>query len=297
MKISNEEINFPFVSHIGLTYSCNCHCRHCYANQRIMPNLKQMQKTDYFKLIDELYSLNTFSVTYSHGETLLCPFCFDILHYCRDKGLGQTLISNALLIKNIKHLNSLNDAGINSLFLSLDSLISEKHNNNRKNKDAFSCLMGAIKLLSSSNIKNKGIATSISEFNEEEIDDIINFCINNNIDSISILTERNNSMLCNIDLKSLSSVINKYKNKITIITHDYRLNNLRHNFNFLSPKEEEVFLSQNDCHFGKSILSIDVYGDVRACNFQSKVYGNFFNEGLSGIWMNILKSKKMYCHE
>ncbi len=292
-NITNKR--FPYKAFIGLTYNCNCLCNHCYARERYDDSRKKLSLNNYFDLIDQLYHLNTFSITYSHGETLLSSIKEKVFSYCSGKGFDQTLISNGILINSVESIDNLRNCGINTILLSIDSLQEEKHNLNRNNNNAFSKMMKAINFLSESDIKGRGVSVSVSNNNFDEIEGIIKFCIKKKMTMISLLTERNQSILQCIDIKRFIRIIDKYKDEIDILTHDFRLNQYSDSINWKSMKEQKLFEGQNICNKGDFFISIDIYGDVRACNFSHEIVGNYYDEPIFNIWEKIVKDSSSGC--
>lgn len=277
----------PYLAHIGLTYNCNCACFHCYASGRINNNRRQLTPYDYYKLLQELYSLGTVSITYSHGETLLCPFADKIFEYTHTLGIRQTLISNGILI-DYHYIEKLVEVGIDALFLSLDSLKEESHNFNRQKFDAFKYVISSISALKYSNIHEKGIATTIAPRNESEIEDIVIFAIEQQMNTISFLSERGENGIADFNLNNIISVIRNYHSEINIVTHDPRLLRYVTEIGFSSKKKYNSFLEDNKCLCRRNIISIDIYGDVRLCNFIDDVYGNIFDTNITELWKTII---------
>ena len=291
MNLDFDFPNIPYVAYIGLTYKCNCNCTHCYAHSRIDYSRRRLTTNDYFNLLEDLYNMGTVTVTYSHGETLLNDDWLAIFSHAHELGLNQTLISNGILL-NREIINLLKQSGISTILVSMDSITEEKHDANRGIKGCYSKMINAIKLLGEMTDIKSGLAVTIASRNQDELEKIVRFAIENHIDFISLLTERDCGVLADIDLKLVIDIIKKYHNLIDIVTHDYRLQEYVNFIGFETKREKMMFYADNCCRNFESQLSIDTYGDIRSCNFLEKIYGNYFNEGLKETWMNICQVGK-----
>jgi len=297
--LTNNELHLtysvPFLIFLGLTYDCNYSCKHCYAKKNKNSQRRILEFNDFVELINSLEKIGSILINYSHGETLLYKNALEIFKLAKKKGFFQTLITNGSLINSTEQINNLHKSGINSILISLDSPTSEKHNKNRGSSKAFLKAVNCLDMLSCSTIPIKGIAHTLNNFNSIlDIEKIIQIAIEKNLDYISLMSMRNKAepkikdIVNNSDyLLSLWDLILRYQKKILISTHEPLLIKLLENTNFETEKELLAFLDNNSCHAGESILSIDCYGDIRACNFVSKVYGNIFENDIFSIWDNI----------
>lgn len=292
----NSVRKYPYAAYVGLTYACNCRCVHCYARERVDACRDRMDLKDYYAFYDWLYENNCWTVTYSHGETLLSPILDKVMQYGHEKGFTQTLISNGLKTLSLKEFNYYADMGVDTFLLSLDSLERDKHNTNRNNKDAFQGLTASIENLSKSKIITKGISTSISTYNEDELEDIVDYAIKMGMDMISLLTERTNLKLANINLKNLVNIIRRKSCDIRILTHDKRLIDSVNDKDFDVAIDYQNFIEQNSCYQGKYMISIDTYGDIRSCNFCDSVYGNFLTDEIDHMWCALCGSNAQSCY-
>lgn len=293
----NADFKFPYipyVAYIGLTYDCNCNCTHCYAHSRIDHTRKQLTTNDYFALLDDLYCMGTIALTYSHGETLLNDNCMSIFSYAHKLGFEQTLITNGMLL-NRENIKLLKQNGISTILISTDSNKEEEHDSNRGIKGCYKKMINAISVLGETTGIKSGLAVTVAKRNQNSVTEVIKLAIENHIDFVSLLTERNYGILADIDLKLLANIIKKYHNIIDIVTHDYRLEEYMDFIDLKTKREKRMFYADNYCRNFESQLSIDAYGDIRSCNFLEKVYGNYFIDGLKATWINLSQSKKIRC--
>lgn len=284
----------PYSIYLGLTYDCNCFCKHCYSRERVASSRRVLNVQHYKDLLIELKTLGALSITYSHGETLLAPFRFEIFKNANELGYRQTVISNGILLDK-EQLAKLEEHNIGTVLLSMDHLCEMKHDLNRGREGCYKRLLTAIDILSNSTIYNKGLAVTISKKNEDELENIISFAIEKRLNFISLLTERDKG-LADISFDKIIKLLNKYDDLITITTHDIRFNEFKNEEFFLKKSKlaKNIFLNDNECMIGRQ-LSIDVYGDVRACNFSNKIIGNIFNENITAIWRKVKETQNIYC--
>jgi radical SAM protein with 4Fe4S-binding SPASM domain len=288
--INNEFAEIPYLAQIGLTYNCNYNCPHCYAKE--YKNIKDtLSQEEIFHLFDQLFECGTVALTYSHGENLLRKDFSTITKYAQNKGLYQTLLTNGYLIQNHELCENIRACGIDRVLVSLDSSIPEMHNANRQNKDAYNKAINSLKLLNEVGFNSVGISFAINDANSEQIFDIIEIAISLKIKELSIMTCRDTTSFISWTKNQLSTeifeLIEQNKNNLEIHLHDPLLFN-HLNFNKIEPELLKKSYTSNLCNVGKSLISIDPKGNVRACNFLNKVFGNIKEENVNNIWREIV---------
>lgn len=81
---------------IEITEKCNLSCKHCYCHSQ----REDLAYNDIITIIDKLYDLGVFYLTFSGGEVFTHPDFGKIYLYAKRKGFIITILSNATLISN-----------------------------------------------------------------------------------------------------------------------------------------------------------------------------------------------------
>lgn len=102
-ELKNTSMNvleeYPLKSPIGVeievTTACNLRCKHCFQGEYIE---EYMSFKDFKEIIDILWENDVCEVNLVGGEIFKHPNVLDILKYVSDKGIPQTIVTNATLI-------------------------------------------------------------------------------------------------------------------------------------------------------------------------------------------------------
>ena len=95
---SQEQLNsfkkkmVPVSINLHITERCNYRCKFCFAKYSYMQ--KELTKTQWERIINELILNGCQKVNFAGGEPTLIPFLPDLIHYAKKKGLFVSIISN-----------------------------------------------------------------------------------------------------------------------------------------------------------------------------------------------------------
>lgn len=199
---------------IVLTTQCNYKCKYCFAegekdkDYRIL-DIEQIKKVI---LIGKEFGINNIKLT--GGEPLLYPYLEELLKYIREIGISYIDLTTNISLLTDSNIEMLNKYKVNALTLSLDTLKPEKFiylssfknfNMVQKNlKNTITNFLGKLRV-------NCIVFDEL--FDEEDYNDIINFCKNNNLGLR--LVEPSIVENCEITYKKekFKYYINKLKNK------------------------------------------------------------------------------------
>lgn len=118
----------PYYVYLSLSNLCNANCVFCDVNT----NKEKKCGIDIISLIDELSDLGTKYIHFTGGgEPFINDDIFKYLEYCTKKGILINLISNGLNL-NEEKIIKLSNYNINAIFFSIDSHISQIHDNLRR---------------------------------------------------------------------------------------------------------------------------------------------------------------------
>ncbi len=120
----------PLSAIVSSTSRCNLHCPMCpraiteFANQDIEIGL-------FRKIVDEGAPFFEFVIPQGGGEPLLNPQIFDLVRYCKSKGLRTGFSTNATLLRGEK-LDDLFESGLDSLILAFDGATADVYEKYRQ---------------------------------------------------------------------------------------------------------------------------------------------------------------------
>ncbi|MFX1417647.1 MAG: radical SAM/SPASM domain-containing protein [Promethearchaeota archaeon] len=127
---------------LGVTYRCQLLCNHCAVNSYIKKDQKDLTTEEIKDLIDQ--SANLFALNLIGGEPTLRKDLMEIIEYASNKAMLISIDSNGISMTE-DYVQQLKEAGIDIVFISLDSATPEIHDANRNLKGCFDISMRAMK--------------------------------------------------------------------------------------------------------------------------------------------------------
>ncbi|WP_310965331.1 radical SAM/SPASM domain-containing protein [Clostridium sporogenes] len=161
---------------LDITNKCNVNCAHCFTNSKSNSTIQEMTTDEIIVLIDELAKMNVKRLALGGGEPLVRADIYKIIEYATNKGIRVHISSNGLLL-NDQNVARLKSIGLDSIQISIDSSISDKHDEFRGYPGLFDKCMEAIKTVQKYQIPLI-IATTINKKNIDDIPNIINMVKN-----------------------------------------------------------------------------------------------------------------------
>lgn len=271
------------VLHLGLSYRCNMHCKHCY----VVKNKDVLKENDYYTIIDEIYKQGLMVLYYTFGEPLCSEYLNKISSYVKDKNIVQILMTNGSLI-NDETIAMLKKNKIDKVCVSLDHIDPKKHDSNRNYKNSHCKAISSLKKLVNSGLKTE-ISMTVNDSNIMCLNEIFLLAEELKIDFVSFLRERTNNGIINMELEQeyhdFFKTIILRKSRVTPLFHDVSLISILKSMKAQNEIDEityEKYYEMNCCH-SKNTISIEPNGDVKKCNLQSCVLGNMVNKPLVEI--------------
>lgn len=272
------------VLHLGLSYACNMHCKHCFVDVKqdylVLETLKNA-----IRYLAEKCGL--FIVYYTYGEPFLSHNLESMLDFCNSLGLVQIIMSNGSIISE-KTCRMMTKYNIDRVYISLDSCVEEKHDINRGFPGAYRNALRSIHLLKQYGLR-VGIATTVNSSNEEEIEEISNLAESLEVASLSLLRERSVGRVASLEDNSqytrfFHSYI-EHKRNFNLLVHDYELIGIvsqSYRKGRITKSDYQKWVDMNSCH-AKTTISIAPNGDVFSCNLSKSVYGNLYTDRFEDI--------------
>jgi MoaA/NifB/PqqE/SkfB family radical SAM enzyme len=123
----------PTFAQIETVNRCNCRCVMCAIDELSARPAKFMELQEFKRIIDNLPFIRSVGLT-GIGESLLNKHIFDLIDYCRSRGISTDIVSNGMLLDS-KRSEALIRAGLSSLNISIDSYDPEIFSEIRVNAD------------------------------------------------------------------------------------------------------------------------------------------------------------------
>lgn len=265
----------PVNIQIELTRQCNIKCKFCYN-----PNEAIFIKTEAVKkLLYEAAEIGSFYLALTGGEPLLHPEFFDIAKFA--KGLGYLLIiqTNGVII-NEKLAYKISELAPAYIDISLHGATAESHDALTQVEGSFTRTISAIKYLKKGGCQIR-IKAPVTKLNQNEIEEMEN--IANSFEApivfdpfISPTIEGEKFPL---ELKPQFNKLSKYY-EYTIFENEGDFVNFDHKR-----------LDEPICAMGRSLISINAYGDILPCLRVPIPVGSIYKDEFKNLWFNNEKLK------
>lgn len=178
MKIEANGVNYSTsFSHaqIEITGCCNMKCKHCRAiNEK--PTSISIEKMKLFLDFATQNSNSNFNLTISGGEPFIHPQFLKIMELVRAYDINEVVITtngSLLNIDNLSHLDKLNFKNL-TIQISLDSVNSKIHDENRNYAGAFDKAIKALKMIQNFEHLTSSVRMTINKITMNEIEGMIN---------------------------------------------------------------------------------------------------------------------------
>jgi radical SAM protein with 4Fe4S-binding SPASM domain len=130
----SEAPSAPYRMDLALTYRCNANCAHCYnARPRSFPELPT---ESWERIIDRTWEIGIPHICFTGGEATLRPDLTQLIHHAQSNGQITGLLTNGRLLADSDLVQSLVDAGLDHVQITLESHLSDVH-------DGMVCAEGA----------------------------------------------------------------------------------------------------------------------------------------------------------
>lgn len=274
------------------THRCNLECIHCGSDCKQNSIIPDMPASDFLQITEKIktqYDPNAIMVVITGGEPLMrkdLEFCGTEL---TKQGYSWGMVTNGVLLTK-QRLNSLLNAGLSSITVSLDGL--EANHNWMRNKKCFGDVIKSVALLIEQDGLIFDIVTCVNQKNFTELNEIKELLINMGVKRWRLFTispigrAKSNSelLLTNHQLMDLLEFIKKTRQEKQIET-DYECEG------FVGKYEMEVRDGYYFCRAGINIASVLIDGSISACPNIDIRYsqGNIYKNNFLDIWNNQFK--------
>ena len=262
---------------VALTYACNLKCEHCSC-ELMKSKSHPLVKSDYTRFAREAMDMGTIYFSFTGGEVLLRK---DLEEIIQEFNPWENLIglqTNAVLLTP-ERIDSLYDAGLDALQISLDSFDPDKHDKFRNQKGSYEATIANAKRALKKGIKIIFCSTiTKSTLRTEETRNLLKFCEDLN---------------CPIVVSIPCPVGNWSGNFSECFDDDDRVYfaQLQKDFPHLR-RDFHSNYARIGCSAATEKLYLTPYGDIIPCPFIHLSFGNIKNEPLRAIRNRMLNLKR-----
>jgi len=273
---------FPVAMTFAVTYKCQCNCRHCSAGRHLRNDLPDLSTKEAKALIDQSQNLGVSIIAFTGGEPLLRDDIYELISYVDKRKALPILFTNGLLLSE-ENIEKLVNAGLYSLFVSIDSPIPEEHDQLRGMAGLFESAILGIKRMQSKggfvgissyatrSATQKGMYKKLYSLARElGVENLILFdCVptgNTLNDTSEMLTPEQHE-----EIRKFSSYIFKHQRVPQLNSQSWQ-------------NSIEGYLGGIGCLAVNLQYYVSAYGEVSPCDFTPLSFGNVRNKSIKEIW-------------
>ncbi|MHA1689847.1 MAG: radical SAM/SPASM domain-containing protein [Promethearchaeota archaeon] len=289
---------FPVAMTFAVTYRCQCKCVHCSAGKHIKKDQEELNTQEAKKLIDEAQKLGVTIIAFTGGEPLLREDLFELISHVNQKKAMPILFTNGQFLTE-ENADKLVEAGLYSIFVSIDSPFPEEHDKLRGMPGLFNAAIEGIKRM-----QKRGVFVGLSSYATRT---------NTAKDYYKKLYKLAKELkLQNFILFDCVPTGTMLKNTSELLTFEQREEIHKFSAKIFRKKlipplssqawqnSVESYLAGIGCLAGNIQFYASAYGDIAPCDFTPLSFGNIRKEPLKNIWMRMVKHpaynhKSPYC--
>ena len=242
----NRKISYLRVS---VTDRCDLRCQYCMNEKmKFLPKNQLLTLEEIERLCNNFIEIGVNKIRLTGGEPLVRK---NILYLIDNLGskIGKSKLKELTITTNgtllAKHAKNLKNAGVNRINVSLDTLNQKKYKKITIHGNLSNVIKG-IEIAQKNNIKIKINTVAIKNFNEDEFENIINWCSDNNMDLsfIEVMPMNETNMPRHLQFLSLNEVFKKLNKVFDLYKIEknsgvpsvyYNSKKLNNNIGFISP--------------------------------------------------------------
>ncbi|TET34739.1 MAG: radical SAM protein [Planctomycetota bacterium] len=273
---------FPATANLAITFRCGCDCGHCSAAPFYRPGKEELSTGEMKDVINQALDLGASLIIFTGGEPLARSDTVELIDYV-DKDRGWPLMftcGQALTDGNVERLA---EAGLGSMYVSIDSLDPKEHDRIRKIDGLWQkAIDGAKRALKA------GILVGLSTYATPEriesggIVEYLKFAQDQGFVEVTIF----DAIPAGRWIKRDDIIVPQHlKDKLIEQAREFsEANPMGIVCQALINSEKGV-----GCFGAFSEFYVSAYGDVTPCDFNPISFGNVKNLPIAQIWQNMLR--------
>ncbi len=276
-----EKLCCPIKIGLKITNKCMFNCSYCFVDKCNNKDISLKNIKSIFYKLPQL----PYEVYLTGGEPTLNSDFINIVDYLNGMGIKLKLHTTGIISKKVEKY-ILDNNIFESIQVSMDSVNNFNAIRPSKNnytiydvlKFTHACLKNKIKII---------VNIVLSRLNINELDDILNFCKNNNLFTIrftSVFTNDRDLILDDEEhFEYIFNIMKKYNNLgVKFISDPFS-----HPWSLALKNKVDSFVSPLYCPAQKTEFEIDMHGDVYPCPFLHDKYhrmGNLIYDEFEKVW-------------
>lgn len=276
----------PLAITFAVTYDCMCKCVHCSAGKHYKEGVPELNTEEAKNLIDQAQKLGITIIAFTGGEPLLRKDLFELIAHVNQKKTMPIMFTNGLLLTD-ENVDKLVDAGLYSIFVSIDSPIPEEHDKLRGMPGLFNQAMRGIKRLKSKGVlvglssyatrsaTEKGMYKKIYELGKEL--GVHNIILFDGVPTGNMLKNTSELLTNALHEEIHAYSANIFKNKMIPPLSSQAWQN-----------SVEGVMSGIGCLAANIQCYASAYGDIAPCDFTPLSFGNIREQSLKKIWKSMI---------
>lgn len=166
-------ISTPLSISVDITNVCNLKCLHCYNSSGAQRN-NELNRDELKSVFRQIAEMKTSYVCLCGGETLCCPYVFELIKILNGNTGSINMVSNGFLI-SAEIVKELKNSGLNMLQISVDGLTAIEHDTFRGCQGSFERAINAIELCVKYRL-TVSVACCPNKLNFNSISELIDYC-------------------------------------------------------------------------------------------------------------------------
>jgi len=276
----------PIAMTFAVTYDCMCNCVHCSAGKHFREGVQELSTEEAKDLIDQAQKLGIAMLAFTGGEPLMREDLFELISHVNKKKTMPIMFTNGLLLTD-ENVDKLVEAGLYSIFVSIDSPIPEEHDKLRGMPGLFEKAIHGIQRLKSKGVMvglssyatrsstEKGMYKRLHELGKElGVQNIILF---DGVPTGNMLKDTSELLTHALHEEIHNYSANVFKNKIIPPLSSQAWQN-----------SVEGVISGIGCLAANIQCYASAYGDIAPCDFTPISFGNIREQPLKKIWKSMI---------
>ena len=276
----------PLAMTYAVTYRCQCTCGHCSAARFVRRDTPELSTEEAKNLIDASQDLGICILAFTGGEPLLRADIFELIAQVNQRKAMPIMFTNGLLLTS-ENIQRLVDAGLYTVFLSLDSPSADEHDRLRGIPGLFDrAVEGAL------NLKSKGVLLGISSYasrtGTSRGDYRAMYELARQIGAHTLLLF--DDVPTGRQLTSTSEMLtDEQRDEILVFTREiFDRKGLPSLSSQVWQNSLEGYLGGIGCLAANVQYYVTAYGEVTPCDFTPLSFGNIRSRSLKRIWQELV---------
>lgn len=277
----------PVAMTFAVTYQCQCNCVHCSAGRHYKKGVPELSTKEAKRVIDETLDMGVSIIAFTGGEPLMRKDIFELISYVNKRKAVSLLFTNGEFLTE-ENADKLAEAGLYSIFVSIDSPYPEEHDKLRSRQGLFQKALEGLEKM-----RKRGVLAGIS-----------NYATKSNTEKKmykKIYNLARDRKLLNVMLFDGVPTGNMLKNTEEMLSPEQReeirqFSSKLFKYSVIPPLSSQAwqnsiegYLGGIGCLAGNIQYYMSAYGEVTPCDFTPLSFGNIRKEPLKKIWKRMVR--------